>query len=100
MIKYIQEHLEKSFIRLCLSAAAAPVLLVKKPDRGLRFCVDYSALNAVRIKNWYPISQINKTLSKLANAVCFTKLNIIVAFNRMRMKEGQKWMKSIKTINR
>ena len=90
MIKYIQKHLGKSFIWPNLLAAAAAVLLVRKPDGGLHFCINYCALNAVTIKNWYPILLINKTLSKLANAVCFTKLNIIAAFNWMRIKEGQK----------
>ena len=89
MIKYIQEHLGKRFICPSSSVTAAPVLLVKKPDRGLRFCVDYCALNAVTIKNWYFISFINKTLRKLAHVICFTKLDIIAVFNKMRMKEGQ-----------
>ena len=68
-------------------AAAAPMLLVRKPDGRLRFCVNYRALNAVTVKNQYPISLINKTLGKLAHVVCFTKLDIIAAFNRMRIKE-------------
>ena len=65
------------------------MLLVRKPDKGLQFCVDYCAPNAVTVKNWYPIPLINQTLEKLANAVCFTKLDIIAAFN---IKEGQEWM--------
>ena len=51
MIKYIQEHLGKGFIQPSLSAAAAPVLLIKKLGWGLQFCVDYQALNAVTVKN-------------------------------------------------
>lgn len=51
MIKYIQENLGKEFIRPGLSAAAAPALLIKKLGGGLRFCVDYQALNAVTVKN-------------------------------------------------
>ena len=97
MIKYIQEHLGKDFIWLSLSATAAPILLVKKPGGGLHFCVDYHALNAVTIKNWYPIPFINKTLRKLTNAVYFTKLDIITAFNRMRIKKGHKWMIAFNT---
>ena len=97
MIKYIQEHLGKGFIWPSLSAVAAPVLLVRKPDGGLRFCINYCALNAVTIKNWYLIPLINKTLSKLANAVCFTKLDIIAAFNQMQIKEGQEWLTAFNT---
>ena len=97
MIKYIQEHLGKNFIWLSLLAAAAPILLVKKPERELYFCVDYCALNAVTIKNRYPIPLINKTLGKLMNVVRFTKLNIIAAFNRIRIKEGQKWLIAFNT---
>ena len=68
------------------------MLLVRKPGRRLRFCVDYHALNTVTVKNWYLIPLINKTFGKLANAVCFMKLDIIAAFNWMRIKEGQEWM--------
>ena len=83
MIKYIQKHLSKEFIRPSSSAAAVLVLLVRKLGKGLQFCVDYRALNAVTVKNQYPILLINKTLKKLANAIRFTKLDIITTFNRM-----------------
>ena len=88
MIKYIQEHLEKGFIWPSLSVAAAPVLLVRKLGERLCFCINYHALNIVTIKNWYPIPLINETLGKLANIVCFTKLDIIATFNWMQIKEG------------
>ena len=69
MKKYIDKHLEKFFIRPSLSAAAAPVLLVRNLGGKLRFCVDYRALNKITMKNWYPIPLINKTLGKLSSAV-------------------------------
>ena len=89
MKKYIDKHLGKSFIRLSLSAAAAPVLLIRKPGGELRFCVDYKALNAIMVKNKYSIPLINKTLDKLSNVRQFTKLDIIHAFNRIHIKKGQ-----------
>ena len=68
MKKYIDMHLGKGFIKPSLSAAAAPELLVRKSGGGLRFCVDYRALNAIMVKNRYPILLINETLGKLSNA--------------------------------
>lgn len=97
MKKYIDKHLGKGFIRLSSSAAAAPVLLVRKPGDGLRFCVDYRALNAVIIKNRHPIPLINETLGKLSRARQFTKLDIIHAFNRIRIAEGYKWLTAFNT---
>ena len=49
--KYLTEHLAKGFIRASKSPVASPVIFVKKPGGGLRFCVDYRALNALIVKN-------------------------------------------------
>ena len=56
--KYLDDNLAKGFIRVSSSPAASPVIFVKKPGGGLRFCVDYRALNALTIKNRYPIPLI------------------------------------------
>ena len=45
--KTLIELLDKNFIRVSQSLAVAPVLFVKKPGGGLRFYVDYRALNAI-----------------------------------------------------
>ena len=68
------------------------ILLVQKPGGGLRFCIDYRASNAVTVKNRFPIPLISKTLGKLAGAVRYTKLDVIHAFNRIRIKEDHEWL--------
>jgi hypothetical protein len=45
--KTLTDLLDKGWIRASSSAAEAPVLFVKKPGKGLRFCVNYRALNAI-----------------------------------------------------
>ena len=85
---YLDENLSKGFIRASYSESAAPVLFVKKPEGGLHFCVDYRGLNAVTVKNWYPLPLISETLNCLSRAKIFTKLDIIAAFNRLRIQEG------------
>ena len=89
--KYLKDSLSKNWIRASRSPAAAPVLLVKKPGGGIRFCVDYRGLNDITVKNWYPLPLIRETLDRLSQAKYYTKLNIIAAFNRMRIKEGEEW---------
>ena len=87
--KYLNEQLEKGFIRASKSTAAAPVLFAKKPSGGLRFCVDYRGLNSITIKNRYSLPLVRETLSRLSSAKFYTKLDIIAAFNHIRFAEGQ-----------
>ena len=95
--KYIDEHLEKGFIRPSKSSVASPVLLARKPGGGLRFCVDYRTLNELTIKNRYPIPLIRDTLDRLCQAKYFTKLDIIAAFNKLRIAPGHEWKTAFTT---
>lgn len=58
----------------------------------MRVCVDYRALNALTVKNRHPLPLINETLQKLSKAVIYTKLDVIGAFNRIRMKQGDEYL--------
>ena len=89
---YIDKPLGKGFIRPSSSAAASLILLVQKPGGGLWFCIDYRALNAVTVKNRFPIPLILETLGKLTGAVRYTKLDVIHAFNRIRIKKSHEWL--------
>ena len=53
--KTLTELLDKGFIRVSNSPAAAPILFIRKPGGGLRFCVDYRALNKLTRKDRYPL---------------------------------------------
>jgi len=95
--KELDKQLSKGFIRSSKSQAASPVLFVKKPGGGLRFCVDYRGLNEITIKNRYPLPLISETLTRLSSAKIFTKLDIISAFNRLRIKDGDEWKTAFRT---
>ena len=95
--RYLDDNLAKGFIRASRSHAASPVMFVKKPGGGLRFCVDYRGLNAVTIKNRYPLPLIAETLNRFSRAKIFTKLDIIAAFNRLRIKEGDEELTAFRT---
>jgi transposase InsO family protein len=89
--KYIQDHLDKGFIRPSKSPARSPVLFVPKKDGGLRLCVDYRGLNKVTIKNRAPLPLIDEQLFLLRNAIIYTKLDLRSAYNLVRIKEGDEW---------
>ena len=55
---YLDENLVKGFIRPSTSPARYPILFVPKKDSKLRLCVDYRQLNAIMIKNHYPLPLI------------------------------------------
>jgi hypothetical protein len=95
--KYLEDHLQKGFIRASSSPISSPVLFVKKPSGGLRLCVDYRALNALSRKNQYPLPLIRETLDKMAKAKFFTKLDIIAAFNRIRIANGDEYKTAFRT---
>lgn len=80
---------DKGFIRRSDSLASSLVLFVKKPSGGLRFYVDYRGLNVVTVKNRYPLLLIKETLERVSRAKIFTKLDIIAAFNKLRIAKGE-----------
>ena len=83
--KILSDYLSKGFIRVSNSSAAAPVLFAKKPGGGLRFYVDYRALNQLTKKDRYPLPLIQETLQSLAKAKWFTKLDVITAFHCLQV---------------
>ena len=62
-------------------------------ERGqLRFCNDLRYLNAVTIKDAYPIPRIDESLSKIGDAKFFTTLDLGSAFWQvpLRKKDREK----------
>jgi hypothetical protein len=59
MKKQLEELLNKGFIRPNSSSWGCPAIFVKKKDDTLRMCVDYRSLDAVTIKNKYPLPRID-----------------------------------------
>jgi hypothetical protein len=86
--EWLDENLKKGFIRPSSSPVTSPVLFVKKPGGGLRLCMDYRALNEISVKDRYPLPLIKETMNGLEGMKFFTKIDIISAFNNVRMKEG------------
>ncbi|KAJ1571697.1 hypothetical protein NDA11_002284 [Ustilago hordei] len=89
--RYLDENLEKGFIRPSKSPARSPVLFVPKKDGGLRLCVDYRGLNEITIKNRAPLPLIEEQLFLLRKARIYTKLDLRAAYNLIRVAKGDEW---------
>jgi hypothetical protein len=63
--KQLDDLLAKGYIRPSKSPWAFPVLFMEKKDGNKRLCVDYRALNAVTIKNKYPLPRIDVLFEQL-----------------------------------
>ncbi|SPC65051.1 related to Gag-pol polyprotein [Ustilago sp. UG-2017b] len=89
--KYLDENLEKGFIRPSKSLARSPVLFVPKKDGGLRLCVDYRGLNEITVKNRAPLPLIEEQLFLLRKARIYTKLDLRAAYNLIQIAKGDEW---------
>ncbi|CAF4937178.1 unnamed protein product, partial [Rotaria socialis] len=70
-----QKLLERGQIEESTSPWSSPIVLVKKKDKTMRFCIDYRRLNAITIKDAFPLPRINEIFDQLSDAVYYTKFD-------------------------
>ncbi len=83
--KQIDQLLESGFIQHSKSPFGAPILFVKKKDGSMRMCVDYRAVNAVTIKNSYPLPRIDELFDRLQGAKIFSKIDLRSGYHQIRI---------------
>ena len=59
-----------------MSPWASPVVIVPKPDRTIRFCVDYRKVNKVTKMDAYPIPSMERMIDKVASAKYISTLDL------------------------
>ena len=83
--RQLADYLSKGFICKSFSPWASPILLVKKKDGSMRMCVDYHSLNAVIIKNKYPLPKIDELFDQLKGAKYFSKIDLRSGYHQVRI---------------
>jgi hypothetical protein len=81
----LKDLLDKGFIRPSSSPWGCPALFVSKQDKCLCLCVDYRLLNAVTIKNKYPLPHINILFDQLAGAQVFSKNDLRSGYHQIKI---------------
>ena len=87
MKEQISTLLQKGWIRPSSSPWRAPVLLVPKKDGTWRFCVDFRNLNAVTVRDSFPLPRIDDLLHKVGQATMFSKMDMQSGFHQVPMEE-------------
>jgi len=88
--KYLINHLNKEFIFFSFASYVSLILFIEKKDDSLRFCINYRKLNALIKRDHYSLSLIDETLARIQESKYLTRLNIIVAFNKLHMHSDSK----------
>ena len=95
--EWLAEHLAKGHVQESISPAGAPVVFSPKKNGVLRVCVDYRKLNAMTIKNRYPLPLISELLDQLNGAKIFSKIDLKDGYYHIRIREGDEWKTAFRT---
>lgn len=85
--KQVTEMLDAGIIRPSTSSWAAPVVLVKKTNGTLRFCVDYRELNKVTAPDCFPLPRIDDTIDAVRRGKFFSSLDLRAGYWQIHVTE-------------
>jgi hypothetical protein len=97
LCEWLVDQLAKGYIRLSKSPMPVPMFFVEKKGGDLRPVQDCRALNDITVKNAAPIPLILELIDRLCSARYFTKFDIRVGYNNIRIKEGNEYKATFKT---
>ena len=84
---HIQEMLDLGAIRPSNSPWASAIVLVRKKDGRLRFCIDLRKLNNRTVKDAYSLPRIESILDSLGGAQIFSTLDLKAGYWQVEMAE-------------
>ena len=95
--QFIQDHLQKGYIRPSKSPQTSPVFFVGKKDSRKRMVIDYCRLNKQMVKNNYPLLLITDLVDSMGNKKLFAKMDLQWGYNNVHIKEGDEWKAAFTT---
>ena len=95
----VQGMLQDGVIRPSTSPWASPVVMVKKKDNTMRFCVDFRKVNDATIKEAHPLPRTDDTLESLHGAKYFSTLDLKSGYWQVPIQEGDKQKTAFRTTS-
>ena len=96
LVEEVWEHLEEMLdggtIRPSQSPWCNAVVLVRKKDGGLRFCIHYRRLNSRTKKDAYPLPRMQETMESMVGTRLFSTMDLKSGFWQVKMaKDSQQY---------
>lgn len=86
----LNNMIRSGVVRESTSPWAAPIVLVRKKNGELRFCVDYRKLNAVTHKDAHPLPRIEETLTMLTKSKYYSTLDLASGYWQVKVSEADR----------
>ena len=85
--EHLKQMLSSGVVVPSTSEWASPVVLVRKKDGGVRWCIDYRKLNELTLKDAYPLPNIEECLDTLEGATVFSTLDLQSGYWQIEVHE-------------
>ena len=93
-VEEVREHLKLMLEAGAIHPSNSPwcnaVVLVRKKDGSLQFCIDFRKLNSLTRKDSHPLPRIGETLDSLVGSAIYSTFNLTSGFWQVPMAEESK----------
>ena len=96
LVEEVREHIQEMLNGGAICPSQSPwcnaVVLVRKKDGGLRFCIDFHWLNSWTKKDAYPLPRMQETMESMVGARFFSTMDLKSGFWQVEMaKDSQQY---------
>src|SRR5207248_1516286 len=88
MKKEIKKLLEIGWIRKLKGPWSSPVVMVKKKDREIRFCMDYRKINVITKTDAHPLPRIEELLEQFKEMKWFSSIDLASGYHQITVYHG------------
>ena len=88
--RHLHSMLNSEVIQPSSSEWSSPPVLVRKKDGGVRWCIDYRALNNVTKKDVFPLPLIEECIDTLSGTEFFSTLDMASGYWQIKLDEADR----------